>query len=186
MNGNINIQIPSKLFTAFNDVIYFDEPHKYYVGEKEFISVTTLIHKYQLEFNEDYWSNYKSEELNIPEFEIKRAWNFINEKGTLKGSLIHDYAENLFLNKKFKYPEKQIINKFGFDPIINEYNITKNHVDKFYNEVRGKLIPIRTEYVVFDREAWIAGMVDMLFWNVKKQEFQIWDWKTNKKIHIRM
>jgi hypothetical protein len=177
---NSEIIIPPELFTTFNDVTFFDEPHKYYVDGKELISVTTIIHKYQEEFNEEYWSNYKSEQFSISQKEILRAWEFINKKGTIKGSAIHDYAENLFQNKKYEYPKQLILNEFGFDPVINEYEKTKGHVDKFYNDSHGKLIPIRTEFVVYDRESLIAGMLDMLFWNVKMKEFQIWDWKSNK------
>jgi len=183
---NSEIIIPTELFTTFNDVTFYDEPHKYYVDGKELISVTTIIHKYQEEFNEEYWSNYKSEQFSISQKEILRAWNFINKKGTIKGSAIHDYAENLFQNKKYEYPKELILNEFGFDPVINEYNKTKGHVDKFYNDSHGKLIPVRTEFVVYDRESLIAGMLDMLFWNVKMKEFQIWDWKTNKDFTFEM
>ena len=48
----VPIQAVQELFTAFNDVTYFDEPHKYYVDDKELISVTTLIHRYQEDFDE--------------------------------------------------------------------------------------------------------------------------------------
>jgi hypothetical protein len=180
------IIIPPELFTTFNDVTFYDEPHKYYVDGKELISVTTIIHKYQEEFNEDYWSNYKSEQFSISQKEILRAWNFINKKGTIKGSAIHDYAENLFQNKKYEYPKELILKEFGFDPVVKEYDITKKHVDNFYNDSHGKLIPVRTEFVVYDRESLIAGMLDMLFWNCKTKEFQIWDWKTNKDFTSEM
>ena len=91
--------IPPELFTTFNAVKFYDEPHKYYVNNQELISVTTLIHKYQGEFDEKYWSDVKGKQFNLKSSEIVRAWNFINKKGTIKGSAIHDYAENLFLNK---------------------------------------------------------------------------------------
>jgi hypothetical protein len=182
----IPVPIPSEVFTAFNDITFYDEPHKYFLDNKELISVTTLIHQYQEEFNEDYWSNYKGEQFRISQKEILRAWKFINNKGTIKGSAIHDYAENLFENKKFEYPKDMILKEFGFDPVINEYNTTKRHVDKFYNDVRGKLIPIKTEYVVYDKESMIAGMLDILFYNVKMKEFQIWDWKSNKDFTFEM
>lgn len=183
---NLDLQIPHQLFTAFNDVTFHDEPHKYYVDGKELISVTTIIGKYHSDFNEDYWSNYKANEYNISQREVLRAWEFINKKGTMKGSAIHDYAERLFQNKVFPYPKQLIYNEFGFDPIKIEYDITKKHVDNFYSDVQGKLIPIRTEFVVFDRESLIGGMLDMLFYNVKKKEFQIYDWKTNKEFTTEM
>jgi len=182
----MNIEIPDKLFTTFNDVTYHDEPHKYYVDGKELISVTTILHRYQEEFQEDYWSDYKADEYKLSQREVLRAWEFINKKGTIKGSAIHDYAENLFLNKVFPYPEQLIFEEFGFDPVLPEYLITKKHVDNFYNNVRGKLIPIRTEMIVYDKESLIGGMLDILFYNVKMKQFQIWDWKTNKKFDKEM
>lgn len=175
-----DIEIPESLFTAFNEVTYFDEPHKYYVGGKELISVTTILHKYQKPFDEEYWSENKAQKFGIKQSEVKRVWKFINKKGTIKGSCIHDYAENLFQNKVFKYSKELILNEFGFDPVINEYNLTKKHVDRFYNDAKGKLIPIKMELVVYDKESLIGGMIDAIFYNVKTKEFQIYDWKTNK------
>jgi len=182
----MNFEIPNKFFTTFNEITYFDEPHKYYVKGKELVSVTTLIHRYQEEFQEDYWSDIKSKEYGISQKEVLRAWKFINNKGTMKGSAIHDYAECLFLNKVFPYPKQLITNHFGFDPVLAEYNITKKHVDKFHKDVQGRLIPIRTEMVVYDWESLLGGMLDILFYNVKAKEYQIWDWKTNKKFDMEM
>ena len=182
----MNIEIPNNFFTSFNDVTFHDEPHKYYVDNMELISVTTIIHQYQEEFNLEYWSKYKSNEYGISQREVLRAWNFINKKGTIKGSAIHDYTEHLFQNKIFSYPKQLILDEFGFDPVLPEYIITKKHVYKFYNDVHNKLIPIRMEMVIYDRESLIGGMVDMLFYNIKAKEFQIWDWKSNKTFDKEM
>jgi hypothetical protein len=172
--------IPSKLFTAFNEVTYYDEPHKYFVNGKELISVTTLLGRYEKEFNEDYWAGVKSLEYKISPKEVKEGWRFINEVGTTRGSFSHDYAENLFNNKIFPQNTEDIVKNFGFNPISESSLKVKTHIDNFYKYSFNKLIPIKTEYVVYDKEYGIAGMVDLLFWNVKAQEFQIWDWKTNK------
>jgi hypothetical protein len=183
---NLEFQIPHQLFTAFNDVTFYDEPHKYYVDGRELVSVTTLIGRYHSDFNEDFWSQYKADQFRLSQRDVLRAWKFINKKGTIKGSAIHDYAENIFQNKRYEYPKSLILNEFGFDPIKIEYDITKKHVDRFYSDVQGKLIPIRTEFVVFDRESLIGGMLDVLFYNVKAKEFQIWDYKTNKEFTTEM
>ena len=182
----MTINVPDKLFTTFNGVTYHDDPHKYYVNGKELISVTTILHKYQEEFQEDYWSKVKADEYGISQREVLRAWEFINKKGTMKGSAIHDYAENLFLNKVFPYPKQWILDEFGFDPVLPEYEVTKRHVDNFYNDVKEKLIPIRTEMIVYDSDSLIGGMLDILFYNVRMKEFQIWDWKINKKFDKEM
>ncbi|MFW5847405.1 MAG: hypothetical protein ACOCVF_00600 [bacterium] len=172
--------INSKLLTRYNNIEYYDDVHKYYLNGKECISVTTLIHKYVTEFDELYWSEAKAEEFNLTPKEVLRAWKFLNEKGTFKGSLIHEYGENLFKHKFFPYPSDRVINMFGFDPIKKEYDKTKKHVDKFYNDVKDKLIPVHLEGVYYDEEALIAGMADILFYNVRKKQYQIWDYKTNK------
>lgn len=174
------MNVPLELYTAFNDVKFYDEPHKYYIDNTELISVTTLIHKYQNDFDVDYWSEYKASQFNVTQDEIKRAWNFINKKGTLKGSLIHSYAENLFQNKIYEYPTDLVLNTFGFDPIKKEYDITKKYIDNFYRDTFDKLIPIKTEIVLCDKDYKIGGMIDVLFYNKKMNEFQIWDYKTNK------
>jgi hypothetical protein len=176
--------IPSELFTTFNDVTYFDEPHKYYLNDKPLTSVTTLIHRYVEEFDEEYWSEKKGKEFGIPQDEIKHAWTFINERATTKGSAIHDYAENRFLNKVFPYPKNDIIKKFGYDPVKYEYDLTKIMVDNFIKATKGKLIPIRTEMIIYDKDNMIGGMLDLLVWNIKEQEFQIWDYKTNKEFEF--
>lgn len=172
--------IPSDLYTKFNDVTYYDEPHEYYVNGEKYTSVTTLIHKFQNEFDEEYWSSYISEKTGLSKSNVKLGWKHINEVGTIKGSTAHDYAENLFLNKVFPYPKQKVIDHFGYDAIWDQYLKTKNHIDNFYNATKNKLIPIKTELVVYYPKYKLAGMVDLLVWNVKEQEFQIWDYKTNK------
>ena len=171
--------IPQELFYKFNGITYHDEPHKYFLGNKQFTSVTTLIHNYEEGFDEEKWSGIKGEEFNVHPDDVKYGWKFINERATTKGSAIHDYTENLFLNKVFPYPKDMIVKKFGYDPVEEEYIKTKKLVDKFYETVKNVLIPIKTELVVFDEEFMIAGMVDMLFYNLKSKQFEIWDWKTN-------
>ena len=171
--------IPQELFYKFNGITYHDEPHKYFLGDKQFTSVTTLIHSYEEGFDEEKWSEIKGEQFNVHPNDVKYGWQFINERATTKGSAIHDYTENLFLNKVFPYPKDMITKKFGYDPVEEEYLKTKKLVDKFYETVKNVLIPIKTELVVYDEEFMIAGMVDMLFYNRKSKQFEIWDWKTN-------
>jgi len=172
--------IPSEFFTKFDSVKFHDEPHKYYVNGKVLTSVTTIIHKYEEEFDEEYWSLMKSTDKMSSE-KVKDTWDFMNRMATVKGSIIHNTAEYLFQNKIYEYPKKWVLNEFGFDPIYHEYKKTKKLLENFYNHTKGKLIPIKAEFVVHDDEYGIGGMVDLLVYNVKAKEFQIWDWKTNKE-----
>ena len=190
----VGIPIPMELFTKFNRIKFHDDIHKYYLGDKNLISVTTVLHKYQEEFDAYYWSNRKKEELQLTQEEVLLYWKALNVKSQIKGSAIHNYAELLYNNKVYKYDNEkslallgkdhiEILARKGEKTIEEEFKIVKTYVDNFYNDSFGKLIPIKTEFVVFDEEWELAGMMDILFWNVKKQCFQIWDWKTNKELN---
>jgi hypothetical protein len=188
------IPIPMELFTKFNRIKFHDDIHKYYVGNKNLISVTTVLHKYQDEFDSNYWSDRKKDELNMTQEEVLAYWKALNIKSQIKGSAVHNYAELLYNNKVYKFDNERvlaqlgqvnidILAKQGQKTIEEEFKIVKTYVDNFYNDSFGKLIPIKTEFVVFDEEWELSGMMDILFWNVKKQCFQIWDWKTNKELN---
>lgn len=200
MGGNlsnwVDIPIPMELFTKFNEIKFHDDVHKYYLGDKNLISVTTILHKYQEEFDSYYWSNIKKHELGMTQDEVLNYWKALNLKSQIKGSAVHNYIELLYNNKVYKYDDAVALEKLGQEnikilelkgegKIKDEFEIVKTYVDNFYADSFGKLIPIKTEFVVFDKEWEIAGMMDMLFWNVKKQCFQIWDWKTNKEINTQ-
>lgn len=172
-----------ELFKAFNHVKFNDHVHKYHAHGKELISVTTLIHKYQEEFNHQFWSKRKANEYNIEQVEVSNAWEFINKKATTKGSIVHNYAENLFNNKFFPYPKDMVLETFGYDPVHADFLKSKKQIDAFYRDTYNKLIPIKTEFVICDIELGIGGMIDLLVYNVKAGEFQLWDYKTNKALH---
>jgi len=174
--------IPSDIFYKFNGVKFDDDIHKYYVNGRELTSVTTIIGMFENGFEEDYWSEKKAEEYGISKKKVLFGWDFINKKATTKGSIVHNYAENLFDNKFFPYPEDMVIKNIGYDPVYEDFLKEKVLVDKFYNDCFNKLIPIKTELVVYDEELGIGGMVDLLVYNVTAGEFQIWDYKTNKEL----
>jgi hypothetical protein len=178
---NLDIPIPTDLLYKFNGIKFHDDIHKYYLGDKNLISVTTLLHEYQEPFNEQYWSEIKAVEYGMTSQGVITMWKAGNDKSKIKGSIIHNYAELLYNNKVFKYPAEEVLKKLGEDTIKPEYDIVKGYVDNFYRDSFNKLIPIKTEFVVYDELWGLAGMMDILFWNVKHKCFQIYDWKTNKE-----
>jgi ATP-dependent exoDNAse (exonuclease V) beta subunit len=176
------LEIPIKLFTSFNEIKFDDITHTYYLNERKLTSVTTLIHKYTSIFDEEYWAPVKAKEYGVLTDSVKYAWLFLNELSTFKGSALHNFIENYYYNKLYIYPKDIIIDNFGYDPVIREYEIIKKQFLNFYHDSFGKLIAIRPEYIVFDQVYNVSGMVDMLFYNKKSNCFEIWDWKTNKKL----
>jgi len=170
-----------ELFTNFNKVKFDDVPHKYFIGNKQLTSVTTILGDYHEEFDEEFWSDIKAKTFELPQWVIKDAWRYINKKATLKGSLVHNYAEFLFNNKIYPYPKALVERELGYDPIYEEYLVQTGHVNKFYEDYRNILIPIKTELVICDEEHLIGGMIDLLVYNLLAREYQLWDYKTNKE-----
>jgi len=167
----------------FNNIKYYDKPHKYYIDDKELTSVTTFIGGFKEKFDEEYWSKKKAKERGITQKEILAEWKNKALTSTEKGTAFHEYAENYLTNRIFPFPQEQI------DNVLGEGNDVKERFDKlvilfeeFYKQSYGRLIPIRAELVVGDKELGICGMVDQLFFNEKSGKLEIWDWKTNKKI----
>ena len=164
----------------FNNIKYYDKPHKY---DKQLTSVTTFIGAFKEKFDEEYWSKRKAKERGITQKEILAEWKNKALTSTEKGTAFHEYAENYLTNRIFPFPQEQI------DNVLGKGNDVKERFDKlvvlfeeFYKQSYGKLIPIRAELVVGDKELGICGMVDQLFFNEKSGKLEIWDWKTNKKI----
>lgn len=174
--------IDFRLFDSFNEIKFEDDTHSYFINDEKYTSVTTLIHSYTSEFDEDHWAPIKATEYGVNTDMVKYAWTFLNELSTYKGSALHNFIENYYYNKLYSYPSNNIVSNFGYDPIYNDYTLIKNQFIKFYNDSFNKLISIKPEYIVYDKEYKVSGMVDMLFFNRKSNNLEIWDWKTNKKL----
>lgn len=106
---NVNEEMKCPEYQKKNGNVAFTEGnHKYFDitdPSKEYISVTTLIHRYTQEFDKDFWSAYKALEKLIP----KESWNI--EKKSL-------------LNTK----------KFNKE-ILDVYNISENDFNKIQQEI---------------------------------------------------
>lgn len=166
----------------FNNVVYYDEPHVYYIDGKKVISTTQLLSKFKDKFDEDYWSKKKADERGVTQDVILNEWLYKNRHATYEGSTLHNFIEN-HLNNKVIPPS--MVNYEG-DIKYGEIEVTYKKMEQqflsFYDNIRGKMIPIKSELVIGDAELGIGGMVDQLFYNKKHNQIQIWDWKTNGKI----
>ena len=89
------------MLDKFKDIFFIEKGHQYTnikTGEK-LISVTTLIKKYQKDFNEDYWSKYKAKQYGVSQEVVLQNWDTKRELGLYLGSLVHSYIENYRSNK---------------------------------------------------------------------------------------
>lgn len=184
---------------------YNDELHKYVDTRdgKPFISVTTLIHKYCADFDEDFWSMYKGLEVLNPSAFASYKKDLLNTKKYKMEDLINVFNASEDEIKKHQqdildawkkkteeacargtaiHAEKE--NVFYEKPkhdlsrfnLSGEYTCKKDYYE--LDQERGAY----PEYLVYfnDKEVKIAGQVDLLIKD--GNEITIIDYKTNAKL----
>jgi len=182
MMNNMNIYQELK---KFSHIKYYDEPHKYFIGEQELVSGTGFLKLFKPEFNAKVMAQKSAKKLGIPVEEVLADWDFKRDFAGMKGTLVHNFAENYWFNKIFPYNSQVVIDKFGEDHIKERYDRCVEMFLDFYRDASPALTPITMELVIGDAELGVGGMVDCLFYNEKLKEFQIWDYKTNKQIRMK-
>lgn len=175
--------------SVFDDIKYYDEPHVYFIGDRQLtVSATGIIKKYKQPFDSDYWSKYKAKKLGVTQADILTEWDLKRVTSTVKGSIFHDYAENYLSNKVFAYPTEMVLSTpefMGVDLVIEKIEKLKIMFHKFHAAIQGRMIPIKSEFVIGDPSLDMGGMIDQLFYNKKTGMLEIWDWKTNKEIKTK-
>lgn len=167
----------------FNKIKYYDEPHKYYIGEKELISGTTFVGLYKPKFDSVAMAKSSAGKKGVDPADLLAEWDLKKRIASVRGTLFHAFAENYLGNKIFPYDasmaaeisQEEDLIKPIYDPCVDLWL-------EFYRDSSQTLIPIRSELVVGDEEWGTSGMIDQLYWNMKMEEFQIYDWKTSKEI----
>lgn len=191
------------------NVAFTEETHKYFNVEdpsKEYISVTTLIHRFTQPFDKEFWSAYKALEQLIP----KETWT-IEKKSLLNTKKFNKEILNLYniTENDFNKAQQNVLDAWDEENRKSCERGTKIHSDienSFYKNpkdislqkfgIGGKFeckkdypeldleFGVYPEYLIYresdDGILRIAGQVDLI---VKSgNEIIICDWKTNKKI----
>lgn len=164
-----------KTLDVFTDYSFDEKFHKYtWNGQEVNTSVTQLIDKYSVKFDSDYWATKKAKDRNVEKEVILKEWEY---KGTFAancGTQFHAYMENKISGKHYN---PYVLSEEGNARV----KVLCEIGDNFLSQCKHKLIPIKSEVIV-GIENKIAGQVDQLFYNTASEEFEIWDWKTNKDI----
>lgn len=190
-----------------DDVIYSDEQHIYIDKNdyKPYVSVTTLIKKYENEFNGDFWASYKAcEALSDPSmFSIakqnllatkkwdKRILAMLNieeeDFNSKKAEILETYdvertkacARGTAIHAKFEEQfytaEEQSVDKYGLG---GKFICKKGHYK--LDLERGVYPEFLLSWKDSDGCLRVSGQVDLLIKD--GNEITIVDYKTNKKI----
>jgi ATP-dependent exoDNAse (exonuclease V) beta subunit len=145
--------------------IKLTKDHKYKIGKKEYISVTTFIKEFFEEFKEKEVAKKLS---NIPKFKAEKKgmrywlkrWKYSRDQGTLIHKEIQEYIQKGIIPKE----EKAL------------------SAVKFFEIPKNKSI-LSSEVIVYSDKYKLAGTIDVL---EEKEEgvYNIIDWKTNEEIRL--
>lgn len=177
-------EIYKELWESFNDIYFEEDSHKYTDSHNtNYQSVTTLISS--LEEEKDWHgiaeklvnsNNEKYKDKNPDD--IVKEWDYNKDYSCVLGTNIHSIMEYGWQNKEF-YPNK---NDFiGYEGMEDDFNNRKIKAKELLKSLRDTYIPIKNEYIVYDRRWKICGTIDFLAYNKIKNCLSILDWKTNKK-----
>lgn len=171
-----------KELSVFNKIKYHDEPHLYFIGDKQLVSGTTFVGMFKEKFDSKGMAEKSAKKRGISVEEVLEEWEFKGGISRTKGTLLHAFAENYWMNKIFPVDLDSYESKY---PTISErYEECKKLFVDFYNDASKALSPVAMELVVGDEELGVGGMVDCLFWNESTKSYEIWDYKTNKEINM--
>lgn len=171
-----------QLNTSFNDYCFYEKEHYYtYKDKRVKCSVTQFVSQKHIEFDKENMSAYVAKRDKVSQEEVLKKWDIAAKLSCDVGTLFHLRSEQLANNKVFDIDYSSYANLEHISDIKGRLEKLIPLQDKFFLDIHNKLIPIKTEFTV-GYEDIIAGNIDLLAWNVKDQEFQIWDYKTNKDI----
>ena len=212
LQGIENKQISNIQVDKENDDVFFnDEKHTYYDKNTldKYVSVTTLIHSYTQEFDEEFWSSYKALEalLDLETFVVlkkgllaSKKFNpkilsklkideeeFYKKKQSIKDEYQRKRDESCERGTKIHAEfENSMYNKttfdfsrFGYKDMVGEYTCKKNY---YKLDLKKGVYP---EFLISlksrDDILKVAGQIDLLV--IDGNDVRIVDYKTNAEIN---
>lgn len=190
-------EIREKILNTFNELVFIDEGHKYYLHDEELMSVSVFASQFEEEFNSIQKAiDYAEKHGNTPEYWLDQ-WKFTNLKATMSGTQVHAYGEglawlklgcpdNIPNDKKYQY----IVNKNWLVPTRPKEESALN----FWNEFPENLWVVLPETKVYTSAGNIkyktnfAGTFDLLCYykhpkDDSKSGLIVLDYKTNGEIY---
>lgn len=201
--------VSQKILPKGRSIYFNEEAHKYTddLGNN-YISVTTLIGKYTVDFKKEKIAeacerigrNPKHPKYlkyrNKTKKQILWEWEQETIKACDKGTKKHDYLEWAIKNSNgYKLNAGGFINDriYTIDDIVENCKYGKVSINEFIKSGIDKKYPkiyaliagmvnagykVYAEIGVYDSDNLISGLIDILM--IKNREFVILDWKTNK------
>ena len=168
----------NELNKAFGDFKFYEDGHYYeYKGKKVGISVTTFIHEYANEFDEQEMAEKVAIKNNKSVEEILNEWHYKRDFSCEKGTTVHEWIQSLFSGNEYK--------KLTFDyskEYLDAVDKCQRQADNFYIDYKDKLEHLIDELPIGSQDYDISSCVDHLFYNKLTGGLVLVDYKTNKEM----
>ena len=164
---------------VFDKYKFFENEHYYtYKDKRVGISVTRYISQFENEFDSDTLSQKVADKNGISQFEVLNEWKRKGEYSCLKGTAIHEWLQDNYANREYKFDLSQLEEYPEYYKIEDVEHLKQMAID-FINDYKNRYILIGDEILCGIPDFDIASAIDLLFYDTVNNEVVLADIKTN-------
>ncbi len=164
---------------VFDKYKFFENGHYYTYKDKQVgISVTKYISQFENEFDSNTLSQKVADKDGISQFEVLNEWKRKGEYSCLKGTAIHEWLQDNYANREYKFDLSQLEEYPEYYKIEDIEHLKKMAID-FINDYKNRYILIGDEILCGIPDFDIASAIDLLFYDTVNNEVVLADIKTN-------
>ena len=164
---------------VFDKYKFFENGHYYTYKDKQVgVSVTKYISQFENEFDSDTLSQKVSYKNGISQFEVLNEWKRKGEYSCLKGTAIHEWLQDNYANREYKFDLSQLEEYPEYYKIEDIDHLKQMAID-FINDYKNRYILIGDEILCGIPDFDIASAIDLLFYDTVNNEVVLADIKTN-------
>ena len=164
---------------VFDKYKFFENGHYYTYKDKQVgISVTKYISQFENEFDSDTLSQKVANKNGISQFEVLNEWKRKGEYSCLKGTAIHEWLQDNYANREYKFDLSQLEEYPEYYKIEDVEHLKQMAID-FINDYKNRYILIGDEILCGIPDFDIASAIDLLFYDTVNNEVVLADIKTN-------
>lgn len=164
---------------AFDKYKFFENGHYYtYKDKKVGVSVTKYISQFENEFDSNTLSQKVADKNGISQFEVLNEWKRKGEYSCLKGTAIHEWLQDNYANREYKFDLSQLEEYPEYYKIEDVEHLKQMAID-FINDYKNRYILIGDEILCGIPDFDIASAIDLLFYDTVNNEVVLADIKTN-------
>ena len=164
---------------VFDKYKFFENGHYYtYKDKRVGISVTKYISQFENEFDSNALSQKVADKDGISQFEVLNEWKRKGEYSCLKGTAIHEWLQDNYANREYKFDLSQLEEYPEYYKIEDVEHLKQMAID-FINDYKDRYILIGDEILCGIPDFDIASAIDLLFYDTVNNEVVLADIKTN-------